>query len=312
MIKPVVSVIMPTYKHEHFIRRAISSLRSQTLTNWELIIINDGSPDATEETIQGYLEDKRIQYYADSQNTGLGACLNFGIAKAEGSYIAYLPSDDVIYKDHLQSLYDVFQQNQNAVLAYSSIRHFYNRKSEGIINNTWLQLVQVMHKKTGDTWTERNELESDELNRLFWSKLKGEQIGTGQLTCEWVDHPNQRYKIMQEPVGGINTFRSYYNVSQPLIYHTTKGNFMNEVNRYLSYRERPSTPFKKDGLKILLVGELAYNAERVLAFEEQGHKLYGFWMEQPYWYNYVRPSAFWTRTRHNRRKLAGRNKKNTT
>src|SRR4028119_270864 len=199
MTRPVVSVIMPTYKHEHFIRRAIASLLAQTFTNWELIIINDGSPDATEETIQEYLEDKRIQYYANSQNTGLGACLNFGLAKAEGSYIAYLPSDDVIYKDHLQSLYDVFQQNENAVLAYSSIRHYYNRKSEGIINNEWLQLVQVMHKKTEDRWTERKELESDDLNRLFWSKLQGELVATNELTCEWVDHPSQRYKIMQEP-----------------------------------------------------------------------------------------------------------------
>ncbi len=290
-MKPIVSVIMPTYKHKHFIRRAIASLLAQSFTNWELIIINDGSPDATEEALQDYLEDGRIRYYTNNQNRGLGACLNFGIAKAAGSHLTYLPSDDVIYKDHLQSLYDVLQQNQNAVLAYSSVRHSYNRKSEGIIN-TWLQLVQVMHKKTEDRWIERNELESDDLNRLFWNKLKGEQFHSGQLTCEWVDHPNQRYKIMQEPVGGINTFRSYYNIAQPLIYHTTKGNFMNEVKRYASYRERPSTLFKKNGLKILLVGELAYNAERVLAFEEQGHKLYGLWMEQPYWYNYVGPLPF--------------------
>lgn len=289
---PLVSIIMPTYKQERFIRRAIASLLAQTLTNWELIIINDGSPDKTKEAIQEYLNEERIQYYENSANQGLGACLNFSIEKANGSYIAYLPSDDVIYKDHLQSLYDALRQNQHAVLSYSSVRHFYNKKSEGIINNTWLQLVQVMHKKTEDRWTERNELESDDLNRLFWKKLKGEQIGTGQLTCEWADHPNQRYKIMQEPVGGINTFRSYYNISQPLIYHTTKGNFMNEVDRYATFRERPSAPLKKNGLKILLVGELAYNAERVLAFTEQGHKLYGLWMEQPYWYNYVGPLPF--------------------
>ncbi len=290
--EPIVSVIMPTYKHENFIRRAIASLLAQTLISWELIIINDCSPDETQQAIQEYLEDERIQYYINTENRGLGACLNFGITKAKSSYITYLPSDDVIYKDHLQSLYNTFQQNQDAVLAYSSIRHFYNRKSEGIINNTWLQLVQVMHKKTEERWIERKELESDDLNRLFWNKLKGEQIGTQQLTCEWVDHPNQRYKIMQEPVGGVNTFRSYYNISQPLIYHTTKGNFMNEVDRYASYRERPATLFKKNGLKILLVGELAYNAERVLAFEEQGHKLFGLWMEQPYWYNYVGPLPF--------------------
>lgn len=288
----MVSVLMPTYKQAHFICRAIASLLAQTFTNWELIIINDGSPDATEEIIQLFLQDERIQYYSNQQNAGLGFCLNFGLSKAKGSFITYLPSDDVIYKDHLQSLHNVLQQHKNAVLAYSSVRHHYNRTADGIVNNEWLQLVQVMHKKTDQLWTERNELESDDLNRLYWSKLKGEYAATYLLTCEWVDHPNQRYKIMQEPVGGINTFRSYYNVSAPLIYHTTKGNFMNEVSRYASFREKPLNPLKKDGLKILLVGELAYNAERVLAFAEQGHQLYGLWMEEPYWYNYVGPLPF--------------------
>jgi glycosyltransferase involved in cell wall biosynthesis len=289
---PAISVIMPTYKHEMFIRRAISSLLEQTFTKWELIIINDDSPDNTEDAIQPFLKDDRIRYYRNRHNKGLGSCLNFGISIALASYITYLPSDDVIYFDHLQSLYDTLEQNKNAVLAYSSIRHHYNRTAEGIVNNEWLQLVQVMHRNNEERWTERKELESDDLNRLFWSKLQGDQVGTNQLTCEWVDHPDQRYKIMQEPVGGINTFRSYYNVSDPLIYHTTKGNFMNEVERYTSYRERVSTRLKENGLKILLVGELAYNAERVLALEEHGHKLYGLWMEQPYWYNYVGPLPF--------------------
>ena len=62
MTKPVVSVIMPTYKHEHFIRRAIASLLAQTFTNWELIIINDGSNDKTEEIIFSF-SDNRIKYY---------------------------------------------------------------------------------------------------------------------------------------------------------------------------------------------------------------------------------------------------------
>jgi glycosyltransferase involved in cell wall biosynthesis len=289
---PLVSVLMPTYKQDKFIRRAIASLLAQSLIDWELIIINDGSPDATEDIVDEYLFDERIRYYRNKHNLGLGACLNIAISKATAPYIAYLPSDDVMYKDHLQTLYNVLQQNPQAIISYSSVRHHYNRTAEGIVNNQWLQLVQAMHKKTETRWTERKELESDDLNHLFWSKLKGDSIHTGQLTCEWVDHPNQRYKIMQEPVGGINTFRSYYHVTEPLRYHTTKGNFIDEVNRYSSYRERPSTPAKKKGLKILLVGELAYNAERVLAMEEKGHKLYGLWMKEPYWYNYVGPLPF--------------------
>ncbi|MCW3110368.1 MAG: glycosyl transferase family 2, partial [Segetibacter sp.] len=85
-----ISVIMPTYKHEMFIRRAIASLVEQSFINWELIIINDCSPDNTEDAIQHFLQDERIQYYSNKQNKGLGACLNFGILKAKASYITYL------------------------------------------------------------------------------------------------------------------------------------------------------------------------------------------------------------------------------
>jgi glycosyltransferase involved in cell wall biosynthesis len=288
----LISVLMPTYNQDKFIRRALASLLTQSLEQWELIIINDGSTDTTENIVEEYLFDERIRYYKNNENLGLGACLNLGLSKANGTCIAYLPSDDVMYKDHLESLYNALNHHPDVMLAYSSVRHHYNRAAEGVVNNEWLQLVQVMHKKSDALWTERKELESDDLNRLFWNNLNGERIHTGKLTCEWVDHPNQRYKIMQEPVGGINTFRSYYKVTQPLRYHTTKGNFIDEVSRYSTYRKRPSSANKKKGLKILLVGELAYNAERVLALEERGHKLYGLWMKQPYWYNYVGPLPF--------------------
>ena len=147
---PVISVIMPTYKHEMFIRRAIASLLEQSFTNWELVVINDDSPDKTEEVMQEYLKDERIRYYRNKYNKGLGACLNFGLSIALAPYIAYLPSDDVIYKNHLQTLYSTLQENANAGLAFSFVRHHYNRSAEGIVNNEWLQLVQVMHKNTNE------------------------------------------------------------------------------------------------------------------------------------------------------------------
>ena len=57
-------------------------------------------------------------------------------------------------------------------------------------------------------------------------------------------------------------------------------------------RERPGTLPVGGGLKILLVGELAYNADRVLALEEQGHRLYGLWIQRPHWYNTGGPVPF--------------------
>jgi len=290
--KPLVSVIMPVYKQEQFMLRAINSLLAQTLTEWELIIINDGSPGNVS-TIIDSINDSRIVYFQHIINKGLGAALNAGIDKARSSFIAYLPCDDVIYKDHLQMLYDNLINDERAILAYTSVRHHYNKIANGIVNSEWLQLVQVMHRNTTERWTERNELESDDLNRLFWNKLKGEKKHVPVLTCEWVDHPDQRYKIMQEPIGGINTFRSWYHAQEPMIFHTTKGNYINEVDKYAHFRKlKMNHAVNGEGLKILLVGELAYNAERVLALAERGHKLYGLWMKRPYWYNYVGPLPF--------------------
>jgi glycosyltransferase involved in cell wall biosynthesis len=291
---PRVSVLMPTYKQAGFIGRAIQSLLAQRLTDWELLIINDGSPDNTREIVAPFLEDKRLRYYEFEQNRGLGAVLNYGLEQARASLIAYLPSDDVYYADHLASLVECLEKEPGAVLAYSGVRHHYNRSANGQIDGYPLQLVQVMHRAIPERWIERVELVTDDLGRMFWDKLRptGTFVETGQLTCEWVDHPQQRYKIIQEPLGGINPYRLYYTVKEPLRFHSTVGNFIDEVSRYKAFRERPDTARAADGLKILLVGELAYNADRVLALEERGHKLYGLWMPDPYWYNWVGPLPF--------------------
>lgn len=290
----MITVIMPTFKQATFIPRAVASLLAQSLQDWELVIVDDGSPDQTLEAVQPYLDDPRIVYKRLPYNQGLGAALNSGLSAARSPLIAYLPSDDVFYARHLESLAACLEQEPGAVLVYAGVRHHYNRDAEGIIPGYPLQLVQAIHRRTEDRWVERDELESDNLGRLFWQRLekRGNFVGTGELTCEWVNHPRQRHKLLQEPEGGLNPFRVYYGVKQPLRMHTTVGNRIDEVERYRAMRKRPDTPMAPDGLKILLVGELAYNAERVLALEERGHRLYGLWMPDPFWYNTVGPLPF--------------------
>jgi hypothetical protein len=286
--------VIPTYEQSRFIVRALDSLQAQILADWEAIVIDDGSRDATEEAVSTYQDDERIRFYRLRENRGLGHALNEGIAKAKAPLIAYLPSDDVYYQDHLRSLKACLERQAEAVLAYSGIRHHYNRQASGQIAGFPLQLVQCMHRKTEACWIERAELESDDLERLYWASLRplGIFADSGSITCEWVSHPMQRHKIMQEPEGGINTFRSHYRVKAPLRFHTSVGHAIDEPDQFRRMRERPDTPGAADGLKILLVGELAYNADRVLALEEQGHRLYGLWMQNPYWYNTVGPVPF--------------------
>lgn len=289
-----ISVLMPTFKQREFIARALESLLDQTFSDWEAIIVDDGSPDNTYEVVEPYLLDKRFSYHKLESNTGLGAALNFAIDRSHSAMVAYLPSDDYYFANHLEKLASVLDTDPSTVLAYSGIRYQYNRTTPGQIDGYALQPVQVLHRRTSDRWLERSELVTDDMERMYWSKLRhlGAFSGSGQVTCEWVDHPGQRYKRLREPIGGINLYRTYYGVKEPLRFHTSKGNFIDEVEQYRSFRERPDTPPSPDGLKILMVGELAYNADRVLALEELGHRLYGLWMPDPYWYNTVGPLPF--------------------
>jgi glycosyl transferase family 2 len=291
---PRVSVLMPIYNQAHFVRRAVDSLLAQSLTDWELLIVDDGSTDDLRDALAAYLADPRVSLRRRARNHGLGAALNLALSNARAPLVAYLPADDVYYAGHLTSLAAALVADPEAMLAYSGVRHHYNRSTVGQVDGEPLQLVQVMHRRAPERWVEREELVSDDLERLYWGALRrhGQFIATGRVTCEWVDHPGQRHKVIREPLGGVNPYRVRYDVAHPLRFHSTAGNRIDEVAHYRRFRERPDTTPAPDGLTILLVGELAYNPERVLALEERGHRLYGLWMREPYWYNTVGPLPF--------------------
>lgn len=101
------------------------------------------------------------------------------------------------YREHLQVLRDCLRADAGAVLAYSGVRHDYNRYADGQIPGQVLQLVQCMHLNTVLRWTARDELESDDLERLYWNRLRelGHFAASAGVTCEWVSHPAQRHKL---------------------------------------------------------------------------------------------------------------------
>src|SRR5215207_21484 len=217
-VPPRVSVIVPTFKQARFLRRAIDSLLAQSWSDWELIVVDDGSPDNTQAVLAPFLDDPRMRCLRFDANQGLGRSLNAGLDASSGPLIAYLPSDDVWYRDHLTSMVDLFTGQPDLVLAYSGVRHHYNRSTPGQIEGEPLQLVQTMHRRSDDRWLERSELTTDDLERMLWSRLRarGAAAGTGLASCEWVDHPGQRHKLLREPIGGINPYRLYGNVHQPM------------------------------------------------------------------------------------------------
>ncbi|NDV57151.1 glycosyltransferase family A protein [Bacteroides sp. 519] len=286
------SVIMPTYNQVTYIRRAIMSLLQQTFKGWELIIINDGCTDDTEEYIQDFLSNQQIIYLKNSRNEGLGYTLNRGLEKAKYNYIAYLPSDDFYYNNHLAVLYDTLEKSPECILAFSKARSEindsmvaeYRSALNGVFNKHSLQLVQVVHKKTTDRWITRDEWVSDNYFDLFWHKLsdKGMFVYANEETSGWTIHANQYHQLVNEDYGGgLNIYRQYYNIQDPIKLKVSKHKFIDEVELYKNYTTKESKVTSEPSLKILIVGELAYNPERIFAFEEQGHKLFGLWMRKP-------------------------------
>ncbi len=274
---------MPTFDRGPFLPRAIGSLLRQSVSDWELLVIDDGSRDRTATVVAGYLDDPRISYERWGRNRGLGAAANRGLDRANAPLVAYLPADDLYDPDHLAALLACFTDDEShdaVVLAWAGMRHRGAATTLDPLPGYDLQLVQVMHRLTGDRWLERRELESDDLDRLFWAEIRrqGRGVGTGRVTCEWVDHPDQRHKHIRETHdGGLNVFRTRYHVAAPLRFHSTDSGNVDEPGLYRRFRERPATPPAADGLRILLVGELAFNPERILALEERGHRLFGLW-----------------------------------
>lgn len=94
MSTPLISVIMPVYNGEEYLREAIESILNQTYINYEFIILNDGSTDKTEEIILSYV-DSRILYIKNETNLQIVKTLNKGIALAKGKYIARMDADDI-------------------------------------------------------------------------------------------------------------------------------------------------------------------------------------------------------------------------
>ena len=118
---PKVSVIVPVYKTEKYLRRCIDSLRKQTLKEIEIILVDDGSPDGCPKLCDEYAkEDGRIRVI-HKKNGGLGFARNSGLEAALGEYVGFVDSDDYVDEDMFEKLYTAAQK-ENVQLVLSSIR----------------------------------------------------------------------------------------------------------------------------------------------------------------------------------------------
>ena len=122
-MNPLVSIIMPVYNTAPYLREAMDSMLSQSFEDFELIVLNDCSPDNAEEILDTY-NDPRIVRYKGECNVGLGNVLNVGIGMARGKYIARMDSDDISLPDRLQVQVDYLNAHPEYDFVSVGMREF--------------------------------------------------------------------------------------------------------------------------------------------------------------------------------------------
>ena len=132
MHNPTVSILMPVYRTAPYLREAMDSMLAQTFTDFELIVLDDCSPDNAEEILDTYT-DPRIVRYRGEHNVGLANVLNIGIGMARGKYIARMDSDDISLPTRMQVQVDYMEQHPDIDLCSTAMQLF------GECSDTWVR-----------------------------------------------------------------------------------------------------------------------------------------------------------------------------
>lgn len=127
-LQPLISVILPVYNGEKYLLEAVQSILNQSYSNFELIVVNDGSKDKSEEIIKN-IKDPRIVYHYKT-NSGLADSLNFGISKSKGQYIARQDQDDISYPTRFEKQVKFLEENKNVVLLGTRAKVFKDNSTE--------------------------------------------------------------------------------------------------------------------------------------------------------------------------------------
>lgn len=123
-ISEKISIIVPCYNQAEYLSEALDSVLAQSYPNWECVIVNDGSPDNTEDIAKEYVaKDNRFKYVWQ-ENGGLSAARNFGIASSTGEFILPLDADDLIAPTYLEKAVDRFLHFPETKLVYCKAEKF--------------------------------------------------------------------------------------------------------------------------------------------------------------------------------------------
>lgn len=128
-LEPKISIIVPFFNSELTLSRAVNSVISQDFSDWELILVNDGSTDNSERIVKDYLKDKRVSYFSQ-KNKGVSAARNEGAFAAKGDWLVFLDSDDLLLPGTLCKMEEKIQQNSTCQYFHFGVSYTKGQEKE--------------------------------------------------------------------------------------------------------------------------------------------------------------------------------------
>lgn len=136
---PYFSIVIPAYNRAHLISKTLDSVLNQSYENFEVIIVDDGSTDDTEEVVKPYLADQRFRYYRKN-NGERGVARNFGVLKSRGEFITFVDSDDLVYPNYLSHAQELIDKHPDEVFFHTAYD----------ISTTNGNLIKILNKRKGN------------------------------------------------------------------------------------------------------------------------------------------------------------------
>lgn len=207
-MSPSVTVLMPVYNAERFLSEAIDSILQQTFTDFEFLIVDDGSTDRSLEIINSYT-DPRIRLIQNSANLGITTSLNNGITLARASLIARMDADDISYPERLRKQYDYFTLHHDCVLLSTLARVITEDKQTLYIDKTnsnyfYYNLTfcspiyhpSVMYRKTAVQDVGMYTVHYSEDFELFWLLSRKYKIyNLPEVLLDYRDNPQSLHQV---------------------------------------------------------------------------------------------------------------------
>ncbi len=156
-MQPKISIIIPMYNVEKYLRRCLDSVLNQTFEDWQAICVDDGSPDKSGEIAEEYAKKDNRFVVIHKENGGLSDARNAGMPYAKGKYIMYLDSDDFIHPQTMEIAYNLIEKNNSDILSFQydrmyrprlMVRHFLRMDTDNVVPRGMKKRYKVDNIKT--------------------------------------------------------------------------------------------------------------------------------------------------------------------